>query len=1658
MTSRSYRNSANKNIRLLCALLLSVPLLFASACGGGGSNTGGGTPPSNNPVPTVASLSPSSLTAGAAAQTLTISGTGFLSSSTVTFNGAAHAAADVSASELTISLTTADLATAGSYPVVVTNPAPGGGASAPASFTVSATNPVPTVASLSPSSLTAGATAQTLTINGTGFLSASTVTFNSVAHAATYVSASQLTISLTTADLATAGSYPVVVTNPAPGGGSSAAVNFAVTAASTITGVSVVCSPTSIQTNQTSTCVQTVTGTGSFSNYVNWSVSPTGLGSINTSGVFTPASTGTATVKATSTQDSTKSGSATVTVTAQSNVSIAPTSAQVQVFHSQQFSAAVNGSSSAAATWAVNGIPGGNLTVGQIDSTGFYLAPNALPSPSGVTITATSQADATQSASASVTVLPDATPPAIVSATPAADQSGVALDSPIQIQFSDTLDPSTVNTSTFTIGSGSTTLISSVSYNSTSNTVTLTHAGVFAPGTQYIVTVSNLVANPAGTPLAAAYQWLFTTQPVSIVNGMVSAPSGTAPPTLTVVSYGGQESTPDSQGNFTASLTPAGTNLVAAMVAGKSFGWLTFAGDQSQGANAAAAQRLRSTLAAHALVPGRPGVHVTRYQVTASPLAASDSDSIAVDSQTTAEALLFISPYLYHSDPDRSAAIRAAIAADPNTAILATALESASNDSDPLANAGVQSAQVVAIKSVLATLAASTSQQATSQSASLQIESSSENLALALATTANTSLLATQNLCNSTSGSDNLPCLDLDYISATASSDPSLQNRYAITVDNSSCATQHSLLKYLGCSADWIILAAPVTHTPSGGVVSIVSGMGSNGPDSPEGILSDCSITNYSACTRIFYLEGKSNFSELDPINDLGSYLSKIVGSDLGESPNSFDLPSDQPGDYVIRAYSGGWGLDSVEWGNVWGVDYDAGRTMWTAALVGNVLHSTIEGLEAAKIVPSTVEPCVLDGISTGAAALESSFNIASSGFSSQSAFEADFTLTANQLIDEIPGVVDACAVGVASDSSGGFWKSALDVVKNGISWATDTVDVLGSVASGGEAVQRLAELVGTATPVETAIIHVSQNTGTLVISGLSSSSLTGFDGNQSLTILGSGFASGAKVYWQLANGTTEGSSIPTSFSTNALTVSKNFGNLTASWKVQVINPNGTPSNWWTFQVTAQSSGISAPALSLPSNGATGVSTSPTFTWSSVSGAKSYWLTVALNAATLPANISTSSCPSCAISISVTTNSYSAPTGKLSVGQKYYWQVQGYDNSVTPSLLGQYSGQWSFTTQSPGQSALSITTTSFSPSTATVGTAYGAQQAIAATGGTIPYIWSVSGQPSGMAMNATTGALYGAPTVSGTFNITVIVKDSSSPQQTASTVLPLTVAGSLSALWITSTGFSPSIATVGTAYGAQQAIAATGGTTPYIWSVSGQPSGMSMNATSGALYGTPTASGTFNSTVTVKDSSSPQQTASKVLTLSVSASSQAISITSTGFSPSIATVGTGYSAQQAMAAAGGTLPYIWSISGQPNGMSMNATTGALYGTPTVSGTFDVAVTVKDSSSPQQIASKVLTLTVAASAQAISITSNGFSPPTATVGTAYGAQQAMAATGGTGSYTWSISGQPNGMSMNATSGALFGTPTASGTFNITVTVKDSGSPQQTASKVLTLTVQ
>jgi hypothetical protein len=89
-------------------------------------------------------------------------------------------------------------------------------------------NPVPSISSLSPASLAVGSAAQTLAIHGANFRATSTVTYNGIAHAATYVNASQLTIPLTASDLYALGSYPVAVSNPAPGGGASSPVDLQV--------------------------------------------------------------------------------------------------------------------------------------------------------------------------------------------------------------------------------------------------------------------------------------------------------------------------------------------------------------------------------------------------------------------------------------------------------------------------------------------------------------------------------------------------------------------------------------------------------------------------------------------------------------------------------------------------------------------------------------------------------------------------------------------------------------------------------------------------------------------------------------------------------------------------------------------------------------------------------------------------------------------------------------------------------------------------------------------------------------------------------------------------------------------------------------------------------------------------------------------------------------------------------------------------------------------------------------------------------------------------------------------------------------------------------------------------------------------------------------
>jgi DNA-binding beta-propeller fold protein YncE len=107
----------------------------------------------------------------------------------------------------------------------------GGGTSQPVNNQPPPTTP--TITTISPDSAAAGSAAFTLTINGTNFVAASMVDFGGSAPASTFVNSTQLTVIIPAASIASSGTAAVTVTNPAPGGGTSKAINFTITGGST---------------------------------------------------------------------------------------------------------------------------------------------------------------------------------------------------------------------------------------------------------------------------------------------------------------------------------------------------------------------------------------------------------------------------------------------------------------------------------------------------------------------------------------------------------------------------------------------------------------------------------------------------------------------------------------------------------------------------------------------------------------------------------------------------------------------------------------------------------------------------------------------------------------------------------------------------------------------------------------------------------------------------------------------------------------------------------------------------------------------------------------------------------------------------------------------------------------------------------------------------------------------------------------------------------------------------------------------------------------------------------------------------------------------------------------------------------------------------------
>jgi len=148
---------------------------------------------------------------------------------------------------------------------------------------------------------------------------------------------------------------------------------------------------------------------------VNWSVNgvPGGdsvVGTISNAGLYTAPqimpSPATLTVAATSVADPSKSASATVTVMSDISITVSPGTAPVELGSLRQFAASVtsSGNPNRAVSWSVSGSGCSGAACGTVDSSGLFTAPQILPSPPSVTLTARSVADPSKAASAAITV------------------------------------------------------------------------------------------------------------------------------------------------------------------------------------------------------------------------------------------------------------------------------------------------------------------------------------------------------------------------------------------------------------------------------------------------------------------------------------------------------------------------------------------------------------------------------------------------------------------------------------------------------------------------------------------------------------------------------------------------------------------------------------------------------------------------------------------------------------------------------------------------------------------------------------------------------------------------------------------------------------------------------------------------------------------------------------------------------------------------------------------------------------------------------------------------------------------------------------------------------------------------------------------------------
>lgn len=212
--------------------LLFLTMSTISGCAGGGLSPASSAPENpatsdSNPLPSIASISPPSIVAESTDVTISIVGSGFVPGSTVQWNGVTLAKTYISATSLSATIPGSMLASGTLTQVVVVNPPPGGGSTAPVNLPVN--NPVPVISQINPASFVAGSGDTALDINGTGFNTGSVIAWNATALPTTFVSAAEVKATVPAANLTGSSQATITAQNFTPGGGVSSAVAVNVT-------------------------------------------------------------------------------------------------------------------------------------------------------------------------------------------------------------------------------------------------------------------------------------------------------------------------------------------------------------------------------------------------------------------------------------------------------------------------------------------------------------------------------------------------------------------------------------------------------------------------------------------------------------------------------------------------------------------------------------------------------------------------------------------------------------------------------------------------------------------------------------------------------------------------------------------------------------------------------------------------------------------------------------------------------------------------------------------------------------------------------------------------------------------------------------------------------------------------------------------------------------------------------------------------------------------------------------------------------------------------------------------------------------------------------------------------------------------------------------